>query len=518
MSVTLNGRSLTIAHVVRVAEQGERVEIGRKELTDIARCREFYESIRNSPRPIYGVNTGVGKFADSRLSTADQETFQANLLRSHAAGIGAPAPEAYCRSAMLSKANVHARGRSACRPEITLALLDMLNMGVTPVVCLRGSVSACGDLAPMAQIALLLMGEGEAFFRNERLPGAVAFERAGITIPGVKDRDGLAAINGSNFVTGIFALQLHEMDRLLRHAEIACAMAIEALNGSLLPLDHRLHKARGYPGSIHSAAFIRDCLEGRELRPSGAIEVQDAYSLRATPQIIGGARDALAYARCQVEIELNAVADNPVFFPEDGEFLTGANFQGYPVSLPMDLAGMALTAVCVLSERRLNRLLNPALSRGLPPFLADNPGLNSGMMISQYTAGSLVAEQRILSTPASIGSIPACADQEDFVPMGMNTAVKNMQIIENAYGVIGIEMMAAAQALEVRGGRHGRGTDQALRAIRKHVERLVGDRELHRDHDRMVQLLKSGAILDAVDESSGTRLREDAGKGLDAAS
>jgi histidine ammonia-lyase len=383
-------------------------------------------------------------------------------------------------------------------------MVEMLNHGVTPVVCTKGSVGASGDLAPMAQAALLLMGEGEAFYQGERLPGHVAMERAGIPVPGLQARDGLAAINGSNVLTAMSALHLHAMIRWLRQAEIAAAMSLEALLANLKPYNSRLHELRGFKGAITSARNILKVIEGSDLATGKMkTKVQDAYSMRSTPQVIGAARDALAYARVQVEIELNGVGDNPIFVPELKLTLTGANFQGSPVSLPMDMAGAAITMVCVLSERRLNRLTNRALSQGLPDFLAHNPGFYSGLMLSQYTADHLIVEQRILSAPASIQSIPAAADQEDFVSMGMNTALKNGQILDNAYGVLGIEFMAAAQALDFREFAPGRGTQKAREVIRKYVEHLNEDRPLYPDHNRMKDLVKSGEILDAVENVVG---------------
>jgi len=356
----------------------------------------------------------------------------------------------------------------------------------------------------MAQIALLLMGEGEAFYEGERLPGREAMERAGIPIPGLAARDGLAAINGSNLITAISALQLYDISRWLKQAEIACAMTLESLYANLKPYDVRLHRLRGFPGAVRSAEAIMKCIHGSDLL-SGRIKtkVQDAYSMRSTPQVIGAAHDAVAFARAQVEIELNAVADNPIFLPEKELTLTGANFQGSPVSLPMDLVGAAVTMVCVLSERRLNRLTNPALSAGLPPFLTKGAGMFSGMMLSQYTADTLIVEQRILSAPASIASIPAAADQEDFVSMGMNTALKNGQILDNAYGVLGIEFMAAAQALDFREFKPGKGVEAARAVIRKYVNHLDEDRPLHTDHNTMKRLVRSCEILEEVEKVTG---------------
>jgi histidine ammonia-lyase len=356
----------------------------------------------------------------------------------------------------------------------------------------------------MSQIALLLMGEGEAFYQGQRLPGKAAMDRAGIPIPNLKARDGLATINGSNLLTAMSALHLHDMNRWLKQAEIACAMSLEALFANMKPYNVLLHELRGFAGAVRSARAIMKCIDGSDL-VTGKLKtkVQDAYSMRSSPQVIGAAHDAIAFARSQVEIELNGVGDNPIFIPEKKLTLTGANFQGSPVCLPMDMAGTAITMVCVLSERRLNRLTNPALSVGLPPFLTKGAGMFSGMMLSQYTADALIVEQRMLSAPASIGSIPAAADQEDFVSMGMNTALKNGQIIENAYGVLGIEFMAAAQALDFREFTPGKGVATAKSVIRKHVTHLDVDRPMYPDHNSMRALVKSGEILDEVEKAVG---------------
>jgi histidine ammonia-lyase len=454
---------------------------------------------------MYGVNTGIGEFSEIVLNDEQIKEFQKYLIYNHAAGIGDPTPIEYVRGAIAGRVNVHAHGNSGCRPEITLTLIDMLNKGVTPVVCQKGSVGACGDLAPMSQMALSLMGEGESFYQGERMPTSVAFEKAGIPVPGLQARDGLATINGSNLLTAMSAIQLYDYNRLVKHAEIAAAMSLEALLANMKPYDVRLHQLRGFVGAVRSANAIRKCLDGSDLMTGKMkTKVQDAYSMRSSPQVIGAVHDACHYARQQVEVELNGVGDNPIFLPEDNLTLTGANFQGTPVSLPMDMAGAALTIVCVLSERRLNRLLNPALSVGLPAFLTKGAGMFSGMMLSQYTADMLIVEQRILSNPASIQSIPAAADQEDFVSMGMNTAIKNGQILDNAYGIIGIELMAAAQALDFREFTNGRGVTRAHQVIREHVDFLDIDRPLFNDHNAMKDLVKSGKILDEVEKIVGS--------------
>ncbi len=504
MTIVLDGSNLSIETLVQVARFGARVELAPAALERIKICRAMLERKLAAREIMYGTNTGIGEFSEKILDDNQVKDFQRYLVYNHAAGIGDPLPIEAVRAALTGRINVHAHGNSACRPEITLTMVEMLNRGVTPVVCQKGSVGACGDLAPMAQAALLLMGEGEAFYQGERLSGKVAMERAGIPVPGLHARDGLAAINGSNVLTAMSALHLYDMGRWLKQADIAAAMSIEALLGNMKPYNAKLHELRGFRGAITSAANIMKVIGGSDLTTGKMkTKVQDAYSMRSTPQVIGAARDALAYARSQVEIELNGVGDNPIWVPEMDLTLTGANFQGSPVSLPMDMAGTAITMVSVMSERRMNRMTNPALSAGLPDFLAHEPGFYSGLMLSQYTADSLIVEQRILSAPASIQSIPAAADQEDFVSMGMNTVIKNGQILQNAYGVLGIEFMAAAQALDFRTFAPGKGTQAAREVIRRHVAHLEVDRPLFDDHNAMQALVKSCEILEAVERTVG---------------
>lgn len=505
MAIILDGKSLTIEKLVAIARYNEKVELAPESLEEIKKCRAMLEKKLKAREIMYGTNTGIGELSEVVLSDEQVEQFQRYLIYNHAAGIGEPAAIEYVRAAMASRINVHAKGRSACRPEITLTLVEMLNKGVTPVVCQKGSVGACGDLAPMSQIALLMLGEGEAFYQGEILPGKVAMERAGITIPGLKARDGLAIINGSNLLTAMSALHLFDINRWLMQSEIACAMTLEALIANMKPYDVRVHEARGFPGAIRSARAIMKCIEGSDLLTGKyKTKVQDAYSMRSSPQVIGAAHDAVRWAREQVEIELNGVGDNPIFMSEYNLTLTGANFQGSPVSLPMDMVGAAVTMVCVLSERRLNRLTNSNLSVGLPAFLTKNPGMFSGFMLSQYAADMLIVEQRILSMPASIQSIPAAADQEDFVSMGMNTAIKNGQILDNAYGILGIEFMAAAQALDFREFNPGNGVNVARKVIRKYVPHLEEDRPLYPDHNKMKELVKSCEILEEVEKVVGS--------------
>ncbi len=504
MTIQLSGAELTIEKLVKVARENEKVELHPDAIGRIIKCRKMLEDKIKAGEIMYGVNTGIGEFSEVVLNDDQVKDFQKYLIYNHSAGIGDPAPIEYVRGAMAGRINVHAHGQSGVRLEITQTLVEMLNKGVTPFVCQKGSVGACGDLAPMAQVALLMMGEGKAYFKGELLPGNEAMTKAGIPIPGLMARDGLATINGSNVLTAMSAILLYDAERWLKQAEIATAMSLEALKANMKPYSAKLHEARGFTGAIRTAKTIADLVAGGDLAENKIkCKIQDAYSMRSTPQVIGAAFDALNYARSQVEIELNGVGDNPVFFPDDNLQISGANFQGTPVALPMDMVGVAITMVSVLSERRMNRLNNPALSVGLPAFLTKGAGMFSGLMLSQYTADSLIVEQRILSAPASIQSIPAAADQEDFVSMGMNTAIKNFQIYDNACGVLGIEFMAAAQALDFRDYKFGVGVTKAHEVIRRHVEFLDIDRPLYQDHTDMQKLVRSCEILEEVEKAIG---------------
>lgn len=505
MTYIVTGSGLTIEDMIAVTRQGKQIELHADALKRMEKCRAMLEKKIIAKEIMYGVNTGIGEFSEMVLTEDQIKDFQKYLIYNHAAGIGEAMPIEHVRGAMLGRINVHAHGNSGVRPIITKTLVDMLNKGVTPYVCQKGSVGASGDLAPMSQIALLMIGEGKAFYKGELLDGKDALKKANIEIPGLKARDGLAVINGSNVLTAMSAIFLYDANRWLKQAEIAAAMSLEALKANMKPYTAKLHEVRGFKGAIRSAHAINKLIEGGDLKEQRIkCKIQDAYSMRSTPQVIGAAHDALSYARSQVEIELNGVGDNPVFFPEEDLQLSGANFQGSPVALPMDMAGAAITMVSVLSERRMNRLNNPALSAGLPAFLTKGAGMFSGLMLSQYTADMQIVEQRILSTPASIQSIPAAADQEDFVSMGMNTALKNFQILDNAYGILGIELMAAAQALDFRNYKFGKGVTKAKEIIRKHVKFLDVDRPLFNDHNTMKKLVESCEILEGVEKIVGS--------------
>ncbi|MCB0824481.1 MAG: aromatic amino acid lyase, partial [Bacteroidales bacterium] len=408
MNYIVKGAGLTIEDLVNVARHHQQVELHPDAVERIIKCRAMLEKKIEAHEIMYGVNTGIGEFSEVVLNDDQVKEFQKYLIYNHAAGIGEAMPEEWVRGAMLGRINVHAHGNSGVRPEITQTLVAMLNKGVTPFVCQKGSVGASGDLAPMSQIALLMMGEGKAFYEDELLEGKEALDRAGIPVPGLQARDGLATINGSNVLTAMSAIFIYDANRWLKQAEIGAAMSLEALKANMKPYTSKLHEVRGFKGAVRSANAINKLVNGGDLKEGRiACKVQDAYSMRSTPQVVGAAHDALAYARSQVEIELNGVGDNPIFFPDENLQLSGANFQGTPVALPMDMAGAAITMVSVMSERRMNRLNNPALSVGLPAFLTKGAGMFSGLMLSQYTADMQIVEQRILSTPASIQSIPA---------------------------------------------------------------------------------------------------------------
>lgn len=501
----LNGHTLKIEDVARIARHRDSIELHEDAVARINKCRALLERKIQSREIMYGVNTGIGELSEVVLTPEQVTDFQKYLLYSHAAGCGEPAREEDVRAGMLSRLNSHCWGHSGIRLEIVQTQIEMLNRGVTPVVCQKGSVGACGDLSPMAQMALTLMGEGEVHYKGERLPAAEGMKRAGIPTIVFRERDGLACINGSNLITGIGALELYDAERWLRTQEIALAMTLEALNANTIAFDRRIHAVRGFPGAQHCAENVRILTEGSELLKRPGKKVQDAYSLRSSPQVCGAARDAFKWVRHMLEIELNHAADNPTFFPDEELVLTGANFQGTPMAFALEMLGMSVTTVSALSERRLNRLMNPHLSMGLPAYLTKGAGMYSGLMLTQYTAGALVCENRVLSHPAATGSIPAAADQEDFVSMGMTTAIKTRQIIDNAWTVVAIELMAAAQAFDFRAPVNPSPAGKAAYdAIRQHVRHLDEDRPLHGDINRLAAVLKNGDVLDAVQKVVGS--------------
>jgi len=506
MTVALDGESLTIDKLVDVARNKHQVEVTKGAWQRIESCRKMLEQKIEGHETMYGVTTGIGEFSEVTLTPEQIKEFQKLLVYSHAAGIGEPMEIEVVRGAMCGRINVHSKGYSGGRRKVTEYLAESLNHGLTPVVCEKGSVGACGDLAPMSQIALALMGEGEMFVNGKITESKAALKSIGLKPLELEARDGLAIINGSNVLTALAAIILHDAKKWMKLHDITAAMTLEALMANMKPYDKRIHVLRGFQGAQKVSENLNLITTDSEILFSGNKKVQDAYSMRSTPQVAGALRDAIEFAIRQVETELNGVGDNPIFLTEEKEVLTGANFQGTPVALPMEMIGIGLSMVAVISERRMNRLTNPALSVGLPPFLTKKPGLNSGMMLAQYTADALIVETRILSHPAANQSIPAAADQEDFVSMGLTTSQKTKKILDNCYGVLAIEMMAAAQALDLREKKSGKGTSAAHGVVRKYVDFLDDDRPLYKDNNRMVELLKSDEVIEAVESELGTEL------------
>ncbi len=509
--LTLTGSSLSIADVVRIARAPEiRVGLDPAAVAALGRSRSLVERAMARGETIYGINTGFGKLANVRIAADRLETLQANLIRSHAAGVGAPLPPDVVRAAMLLRANVLLRPTSGVRPALVEALVALLNAGIVPVVPEQGSVGASGDLAPLSHIALVLMGEGEVLQERGgsepgrgglgRGPAGPALAAAGLEPFRFAPKEGISFINGTQAQTAVLALLIHDAECLWRTAVGAAAMSLEALRGTPTALDPRIHDARPHPGQRRAAELMRALLEHSEIREShreNDPRVQDAYSVRCTPQVLGAVADAIRFARETATIELNASTDNPLVF-EDGAVLSGGNFHGQPVAQALDVLAIALTTLQAIAERRVERLVNPDLSQGLPAFLTPDPGLCSGYMMVQITAASLVAESRTLAVPASIGSIPTDANQEDFVPMGMAAAFKARRILDNARRVVAAELLCAAQGLEfLRPLRPGRGVERLYHRLRDSaggVAPLGDDRAPGPDLERVAALVTSGAL------------------------
>ncbi len=498
--MALDGRSLRLAEVVRVArDPGATVELDPQALAALSRSRETVERAIAGGRPLYGVNTGFGKLAEVRIAPDRLEQLQLNLLRSHAAGVGDPLPLEIVRAMMLLRTNVLLRPTSGVRPALPQALVDLLNAGIVPVVPEQGSVGASGDLAPLAHLGLALMGEGDVFSRaGPRIPAGPALRNAGLSPFGFAPKEGLAFINGTQAQTAMLALVVHDAEVLWRSSLAAAAMSLEGLRGTPVPFDSRIHDQRPHRGQVLAARLMRELLAGSEIREShreNDPRVQDAYSLRCSPQVLGAVIDAVWFARQTLEIELNASTDNPLVLGE-GEILSGGNFHGQPVAQALDFLAIALVTLQALAERRIERLVNPDLSQGLPAFLTKEPGISSGFMMVQITAASLVAESRTLAYPASIGSIPTDANQEDFVPMGMAAAFKARRILANAQRVVAAELLASAQALEFhRPLKAGKGVEQIYQQVRhpSHgVPRLEEDRPVGVDIETLAGSLRDG--------------------------
>jgi len=504
-AVFLDMEGLTIEALVAVARQGAQARLSAAAEARIAAGRALVERWVREERRIYGVTTGFGALSDVAISGKDTRRLQENILMSHAAGVGRPLDAETVRAVMTLRVKDFARGHSGIRLETARQLLELLNRGVVPVIPEKGSVGASGDLAPLAHLALVLLGKGAAFYNGRKMSGEEALKASGLAPIRLEAAEGLALVNGTQVMTAIGALCVHDARHLSRLTDIAASMTLEVLMGSRTEFNPKIHQARPHPGQIAAAANMERITRASEIisSHSDCSRVQDAYTLRCSPQVHGATKDAIAYCRRVVDTELNASTGNPLIFAESEEFLLGGNFHGQPVALAMDFLGIAVAELANISERRIERLVNPMLS-GLPAFLVSDGGLNSGFMIAQYTAAALVSENKVLAHPASVDSIPTSANKEDHVSMGTIAARKAREIVANTENVIGIELLCAAQALDLFTNlKPGEGTLAAYHAIRRVIPHLDTDRFLAPDIEAMRELMRSGAILAAVEARVG---------------
>ncbi len=507
-AIALTGEDLVVDDVWAIA-----VERTPTSLSDAARgrmidaCAVVDRAAHGKSEHTYGVNTGFGRFVSQSIPEELTEELQLRLLRSHACGVGDPYPDEVVRAAMLLRANALAKGRSGARPELVELLLACLDRGVLPVVPSRGSVGASGDLAPLAHLALPLVGEGEAWFDGERLPGGDALARAGLEPQTLLAKEGLSLVNGTQFMASMAALGLVRARRLAKTADIACALSLEALQGSRTSFIPEVHALRPLRGQQHSAANVLTLLEGSAINESHrwCDKVQDAYSLRCAPQVHGATRDLLDYIDYTVSVELNSATDNPLVLVEQDLLVSNGNFHGQPLAFALDVLAMGTAELANISERRVERLVNPNLSGGLPPFLTVDGGLNSGFMIPQYVAASLVSENKVLAHPASVDSIPTSAGQEDHVSMGNTAGLKAWQVLANVEWVLAIELLAGAQAVEFLAPLEpGRGLAAAHRFVRAISPRVTEDRQLGGDMDAIAAAIRDGSLVAAVEDEVGS--------------
>ncbi len=499
----LDGRPLSLSTLARVGAGQEPVGIAPERRAAIEDSRRVVEEIVRQRAVVYGVSTGFGKLSDVHIPPGQTQQLQLNLVRSHACGVGRPLSLPEVRVMMLLRANVLTLGFSGIRLEVIRLLVEMLNREVTPVVPEKGSVGASGDLAPLAHLALTLIGEGEAFFEGERLPGDEALRRAGLQPVKLQAKEGLALLNGTQAMHAVGGLALLRAKRLARIADIAGAMTLEALKGTPVAFDERIHRARPHPPQIVVARHLRALLQESEIRVSHVENdprVQDAYSLRCMPQVHGAVRGALSHGEEILAIESGSATDNPLVFVDNGDVFSGGNFHGAPLALAFDYAAIAVTDLMSMSERRIDRLTNPDLSEGLPAFLAQNPGMQSGFMIAHVAAVALLSEAKVLAHPASVDNVPTSAGKEDHVSMGMTAALKLRTIVENAENVLAIELLAAAEGLEfLRPLRAGVGVERAFATLRSLAPRVNEDRSLSADIERVAAAIRAGRF-DSADE------------------
>lgn len=501
MTVQINGANLTVEQVVKVARSCENVEIALESYVKMEKSRQLIERILANNEIVYGVNTGFGKLSNVSINNKELDQLQKNLILSCCTGVGDSFPVEVVRAMLLLRANSLARGNSGIRPLVVETLLQMLNKKVHPVVPMKGSVGSSGDLAPLSHLVLVMIGEGEAYFENRLLPGKIAMERAGINTVALKAKEGLSLCNGTQAMTAVAALAVHDAMELAQIADIAGALSAEALEVIMSAFDQKIQEIRPHPGQVETAQNLRKLLTGSEiLSNAGHGRVQDAYALRCMPQVHGASRDAIKYVKNIVETEINSVTDNPLVFPEEEQVLSGGNFHGQPVALAMDFLAIAISELANISERRIERLLNPALSGGLPAFLTERGGINDGFMVAQYTAASLVSENKILAHPASVDSIPTSANQEDHVSMGTIAARKAREVLENVQNVLAIEITCACQGIDFRGLKPAPGTQRVYQLVRERIPRLIDDRALYVDIKEAVKLIRGGTLLKPLND------------------
>jgi len=510
IKLIIDGQSLKVKDVVKVAKDQEKIELSPSSTQKIESSRNFVEKIIETGDIVYGITTGFGKFCNITISKEDTRKLQVNLIRSHSVGVGDYFSEEVVRAMMLLRVNALAKGYSGIRLSTIQTLIEMLNKGVIPRVPCQGSLGASGDLVPLAHMALVMIGEGEAMYGGKIMPSIEAMKIADIAPVSLEAKEGLALINGTQAMGAVGSLALAEAIIMSKMADICGAMACEALNGIIDAFDEKLNLARPHLGHRLSAKNLMGLLEGSQLvTRQGELKVQDAYVLRCMPQVHGATKDALAHIKRTMETEINSATDNPLIFAEDERVISGGNFHGQPVAICMDYLSISISELSNISERRIERLVNPSLNEGLPAFLTINGGLNSGLMISQYTAASLVSENKTLATPASIDSIPSSANQEDHVSMGTIAARKAMKIVKNTCNVLAIELLCATQAIDLRLEQKGRfndlgkGTKIAYEIVREKVDRITQDRVLSEDVKKLADILQSGDIIRAVEQEVG---------------
>lgn len=498
--ININGQNLTLKNLVDISRFGKKVHLDKDAKDKVKKSREIVESIERDKKIVYGITTGFGKFANVTISTEDCKILQRNLILSHACGAGNPLPTDVVRAIMVLRANALSIGYSGIRPSTLETLIEMVNKNVNPIVLEKGSLGASGDLAPLSHMVLPMIGEGEAEYESKVMSGKDAMAKANIDIVELRSKEGLALINGTQVMTAIGALTVYDAINLIKISDIAAALTLEALRGIKDAFDIRTHNVRPHRGQLKTAENILRLIEGSTfITRQGELRVQDAYSLRCIPQVHGASKDAISYVEEKVLIEMNSVTDNPTIL-EDGNVISGGNFHGQPMALSFDFLGIALAELANISERRLERLINNQLN-DLPSFLVENGGLNSGFMITQYAAASLVSENKVLAHPASVDSIPSSGNQEDHVSMGTIAARKSREILENVKRVIATEIMAACQAIDFREGLVlGKGTKAAYDIIRENVEFIKEDKIMYKDLDKITELITSEELLKRVEE------------------